>query len=178
VKELRAFLVDVSNDVIWRMKIISACFPFVLLLLCSCSTFNYEWRQSTKQAVSTNDITGRWEGSWKSAANGHEDTLRCLITKVDEQTYKAKFHAAYKKWITFHFGYSVRLHAEKSADRIAFQGREDLGALAGGVYTYEGHADATNFFSTFKSKYDHGTFQMQRPAPPGTIPVYSAPEHR
>ena len=39
----------------------------------------------------------------------------------------------------------------------------NLGWLAGGVYHYEGRADATNFFSTYTSKYDHGTFQMTRP---------------
>ena len=38
-----------------------------------------------------------------------------------------------------------------------------LGFLAGGVYHYEGHADATNYFSTYSCKYDHGTFQMSRP---------------
>jgi len=31
------------------------------------------------------------------------------------------------------------------------------------VYHYDGHADTTNFFATYTSKYDHGTFQMVRP---------------
>jgi hypothetical protein len=35
--------------------------------------------------------------------------------------------------------------------------------MAGGVYTYEGSASATNFTSTYNSKYDHGVFQMRRP---------------
>ncbi len=34
---------------------------------------------------------------------------------------------------------------------------------SGGVYHYDGDATPTNFFSTYKSKYDHGTFQMTRP---------------
>ena len=34
---------------------------------------------------------------------------------------------------------------------------------AGGLYTYKGRATATNFFSTYSCKYDHGIFEMTRP---------------
>jgi len=44
-----------------------------------------------------------------------------------------------------------------------FQGDENLGWLAGGVYHYEGRVSPTNFHSTYRSKYDHGTFEMGRP---------------
>jgi hypothetical protein len=111
----------------------------------------------------TNDITGPWEGRWISKSNGHNDAMRALITKVDTNHYDVKFHAAYKKWITVHFGYTVRMETKPSTNGVAFHGSENLGALAGGVYTYDGHADATNFFSTYRSKYDRGTFEMKRP---------------
>ena len=45
-----------------------------------------------------------------------------------------------------------------------FSGAEDLGK-AYGVYRYEGKATATNFYSTYKASFDHGTFQMTRPKP-------------
>src|SRR5688500_1840782 len=103
IQEVRAFLAKVSNDVMSRMKRISVYLFFTLVLvLCGCSTFNYEWRQAARQPIPTSDIIGRWEGRWISSANGHQDILRCLITRVDERNYEAKFHAAYKKWITFH----------------------------------------------------------------------------
>lgn len=141
-------------------------------VLCGCSTFNYEWRQAAKKPVPTNDITGPWEGRWISQANGHHDALRALITAVDTNHYDVKFHAAYKKWITVHFGYTVRMETKPSHDGVvAFHGSENLGKLAGGVYTYDGHADPTNFFSTYKSKYDRGTFEMQRPGMPARKPV-------
>lgn len=144
-----------------------ALFPACLaaLIFCGCSTFNYEWRQAVKKPIPTNNITGRWEGRWISQANGHNDQLRCLITQVDEAHYAAKFHAAYKTWITFHFGYTARLETKPAAHGVTFHGTADLGLLAGGVYTYDGRADPTNFFSTYDSKYDRGVFQMQRPAP-------------
>ena len=142
--------------------LISAAFIFS-----GCSAFNYEWRQAVKKPIPTNNITGAWEGTWLSHANGHNDKLRCLITPTGTNRYDAKFHAAYShsrfKWLKVHFGYTVPLEAQPGTNSVTFLGREDLGALAGGVYTYEGHADATNFFSTYKCKYDHGIFQMRRP---------------
>jgi len=150
-----------------------ACSPvclaaFAALLLCGCSTFNYEWRMTAKKPVPTNDITGPWEGRWISKATGHNDRMRALISKVDPNHYDVKFHAAYKsetiKWITVYFGYTVHMETKPAANGIVeFHGAENLGVLAGGVYTYDGRADATNFFSTYKSKYDHGTFEMKRP---------------
>lgn len=137
---------------------------FATLVLTGCSTFNYEWRQATQKPAPTDDITGRWEGRWNSEANGHNDKLRAIITAVDTNHYDVKFHAAYKKWITVHFGYTVRMETRLSTNGVSFRGSENLGALAGGVYTYDGHADSTNFFSTYKSKYDRGTFEMTRPA--------------
>ena len=142
-----------------------AWFLAAALVLCGCSTFNYEWRQAVRKPVPSEGITGRWEGRWLSQANGHNDKLQALIAAVDTNHYDVKFHAAYKKWITVHFSYTVRMETKPEQDgRVLFHGSEDLGALAGGVYTYEGHADRTNFFSTYKSKYDHGTFEMKRPA--------------
>jgi hypothetical protein len=148
------------------------------LFLCGCSAFNYEWRQATKKPTPTQDISGRWEGQWLSHANGHNDGLRALITKVDTNQYDVKFHAAYKKWVTVHFGYTVRMETKPGTNGLAFHGSEDLGVLAGGVYIYDGNASPTNFFSTYDSKYDRGIFEMHRPLPPGTIPIYSAPAAR
>ena len=146
--------------------------------LCGCSTFSYEWRQAANTPAPTNAISGPWEGRWTSTASGHQNKLQCLVTRVDDSHYDAKFNAAYKKWITVHFGYTVRLETHPSTNGIGFHGSEDLGNLAGGVYTYNGWANPTNFFSTYKSRYDRGTFEMRRPVENGTIPVYSAPEHR
>ena len=134
------------------------------LTFVGCSTFNNEWRQAAKATTPTNDITGRWEGRWFSHANGHNERMRCLITQVDANHYDAKFHAAYKKWITIYFGYTVRLETKSSPNGVTFRGQQNLGALAGGVYAYDGHANATNFFSTYHSKHDNGIFQLYRPS--------------
>jgi hypothetical protein len=138
-----------------------------LALLCGCSTFNYEWRKAAAKPTSPDTITGRWDGRWLSHANGHNDRLRCLISQTGSNRYDAKFHAAYSHprftWFKVHFGYTVPLQTLPSTNGVTFRGQENLGALAGGVYTYEGRVTATNFFSTYRSKYDHGIFEMKRP---------------
>jgi hypothetical protein len=142
----------------------------LLLGFTGCSSFNREWQQAATQPAKATGITGRWEGRWQSQANGHNDRLRAIVTAADTNRYDVKFHAAYKHWltlfITIHSGYTVRMETTPDGGGLKFHGSEDLGFLAGGVYSYEGRADATNFFSTYKSKYDWGTFEMKRPAVP------------
>lgn len=131
-------------------------------LLAGCSSFNREWKAAMRQPIPQNELAGPWEGHWVSDANGHNDRLRCVITEESTNRYKADFHANYKK--VFHFGYAVPLEVRRNGETFEFSGEADLGKLAGGVYTYEGSATGTNFFSKYHSKYDHGKFEMSRPA--------------
>jgi hypothetical protein len=132
-------------------------------LLAGCSSFNREWKTALNQPIPTHGLAGPWEGHWISDSNGHNDRLRCVITEQSPDKYTAKFHANYKK--IFHFGYTVPLEVRQNGDNSEFSGEANLGKLAGGVYTYAGHATGTNFFSTYNSKYDHGKFEMSRPEP-------------
>jgi hypothetical protein len=133
--------------------------PVVVLLGASCGSFNREWRKAGRNPVAASGLDGRWEGQWISDVNGHHGKLRCIVNKEGD-IYQARFHAKYKKILSF--GYTVPLKAEASDNDYKFSGEADLGSLAGGIYHYEGNADATNFFSTYSSKYDHGKFQMQK----------------
>lgn len=129
------------------------------LLAVGCSSFNREWQQNSFSAQ-TDDLQGRWQGTWASEATGHTDKLRCIISKMNDGTFQARFHAKYKKVLSF--GYTVPLKVRFEARAWKFHGEADLGWLAGGVYQYDGSAGATNFTSTYASKYDHGTFKMGR----------------
>ena len=132
-----------------------------------CSSFNREWREAGNKPAPASSLAGRWEGRWQSEANGHNDQLRAIITTADTNHHDVKFDAAFKHWltlfITIHADYTVRMESSAATNGVTFRGSEDLGWLSGGVYTYEGRADGTNFFSTYKSKYDWGTFEMKRP---------------
>ena len=134
-----------------------ALMPAVVLIAASCS-FNREWRKAGRNPDAPAALEGRWEGNWISEVNYHHGKLRCIVSK-DGDAYRARFHAKYLKILGF--GYTVELKAEATGNGYKFHGEADLGVM-GGVYRYEGHADTTNFVSTYSSKYDHGTFQMQK----------------
>jgi hypothetical protein len=131
------------------------------MLTGGCTSFDHDWQKAARQFPSPDDLQGRWQGTWVSEVNGHTDTLRCVITKKDDGIYQARFLARYHKVLSF--GYTVPLKVESGTNELKFNGDANLGWLKGGVYHYEGHATATNYFSTYSCKYDHGTFQMSRP---------------
>ena len=133
----------------------------LLFSLCGCSTFNRDWRRVAEHPASSDSIEGRWEGTWRSDVNGHHGDLRCLMTEETNSLYQARFRASFGG--IFRFNYTAHLEMQPH-DMIGweFSGDADLGKL-GGVYYYEGRATSTNLASTYRSKYDHGTFEMRRP---------------
>ena len=132
-----------------------------LLLLCGCSSFNRDWRKAAHQPGGPDSIEGRWEGSWISDVNGHNGKLRCLLTHEEDSRYRARFRATY--WKVFRFSYAVPLEFHAHDTGWEFNGESNLGKLAGGVYYYEGRASLTNLHSTYRSKHDHGRFELRRP---------------
>ncbi len=133
-----------------------------LVVLSGCSTFNRDWKAAATNPTPANSIAGRWEGKWLSDHNGHSGKLRALILPLDNGQYEARYHAKYGG--IFSFGMKAKLDVKSAADgQWQFSGAEDLGN-AYGVYRYEGRASATNFLSTYKASFDHGTFQMTRPS--------------
>lgn len=135
---------------------------FLPLITGGCTSFDHDWQKAAQQFPLPDDLQGRWLGTWQSEVNSHNGILRCVVTKKEDGVYKARFHARYQRVLSF--GYTVPLKAQATTNGFTFSGDANLGWLKGGVYHYEGHANATNFFSTYSCKYDHGTFQMTRPA--------------
>jgi hypothetical protein len=144
----------------WRSLCVA---PILALLLtpAGCSSFNREWKKASGNPTPTDPIAGRWDGHWVSDVNHHTGRLRCIVTSKSNDVFQAWFHATYQSIFTF--GYTVELHTAETNRTVTFNGEANLGSFAGGLYKYEGHAEATNFFSTYSSKYDHGIFQMSRP---------------
>jgi len=144
------------------MRVSAVALLFATVLLGGgCSTFDRDWKKAAAAPAPTTELEGRWEGLWHSDHSGHEGKLRCLVVKMEDGDYRARFHAVYQKVLTF--VYTVPLTVERTTNAFTFSGEANLGWLAGGVYRYDGHAEATNFFSNYSSKYDYGTFQMTRP---------------
>jgi hypothetical protein len=141
-----------------------------MLCLTGCSSFNREYKAALSQPVPNGAISGPWEGRWLSDKNGHTGKLRAVLTKTSDQEYDARFHATF--WKIFRSSYRVPLKFQEENGRTILSGEQNLGWLSGGDYTYQGEATPTTFFSTYKSKYDHGTFEMKRPqSPENSVPV-------
>lgn len=128
-------------------------------LLSGCSSFRHEWGAAAMIAAPADDITGRWEGQWRSDKNGHHGRLRCIVTKESEAEYTAHFHAVY--WKILRASYVVNLKGQRTNEVVHLRGEANLGKL-GGTYEYKGTATATRFESTYRSRYDYGTFKMER----------------
>src|SRR5689334_10561360 len=118
----------------------AAALILLLVIVPGCTSFNTEWKKAAALPA-TDGMTGRWEGRWLSDVNGHNGRLRCVVTKQEDGTYQARFHAKYQSVLSF--GYTVPLKAERTNDTYTFNGEADLGWLAGGIYHYAGHTDPT-----------------------------------
>ncbi len=140
--------------------------PLVLawaLVLGACSSFDREWKAAAR---GDDPYGGAWDGHWTSEKhrlpNGSPagGRLRCVFTRVDDAHYRARFRAG---WLVFSTGYEVSFETQRRGRALIFAGNEDLGAIFGGVYRYEGKVTAQRFHAAFASRFDHGLFDMTRP---------------
>ncbi len=136
---------------------------FIIALTTGCSGFHRAWKQEVSKNINypPSSIEGAWEGKWLSDVNGHHGRLRCLVQRNEDGTLTTWYHAKYKKVLGF--AYSVDVRAEPAPNGHSFEGEADLGKLAGGNYEYKGAVADGVFNATYKSKFDYGSFKMNRP---------------
>jgi hypothetical protein len=147
----------------------------VLMVVGTGCAFDRKWRAMKRaelvdNAPAADGLAGRWEGRWVSDANGHSGGLRAIITPAPQtltadRHYHAEFDASYMGLLRFGYGMTLVAKTNQAATggHVSFHGEEDLGAMAGGLYRYNGTADGTTFNATYESKDDKGRFEMSRP---------------
>ena len=133
----------------------AALFLSLAVLVTGCSSFERAWRNPPAES---SGIAGRWQGRWKSARSGDSGKLRAIITPQRSGHYKARFHARYHSVLSAVYG--VTLNVTQTGRRSDFRGAANLGVWGG--YETRGHATRTQFHATYRSKFDYGTFEMQR----------------
>jgi hypothetical protein len=133
----------------------AALFLFLAVLTTGCSSFDRAWRNPPAHS---GGIAGRWEGRWQSARTGHDGRLRAIITSQAAGRYDARFRATYRSVLSAE--YSVTLDVKQRGPRSEFRGAANLGVW--GRYETTGYATARRFLATYRSKFDDGTFEMQR----------------
>jgi hypothetical protein len=127
-----------------------------------CSSFNRDWKAAGNWDAPSPAMAGAWAGTWNSAANGHNGSLRAILTPLDETTVEARFKARF--WGILSYQYSLQLQIEPNAPgEWSFAGSSDLGWLAGGVFECQGVGTADELKADYHSKRDHGTFSLSRP---------------
>lgn len=132
----------------------------IALLSTGCCTFEREWRNAQSYAYPAHEVAGVWEGTWCSNHNGHNGTLRAVITKEGENYYHAHFKATWAYIIPFEFELPLTTCSQNGCE--TFSGSADLGFLAGGAFQFAGSACGSKFDATFCASKDHGVFNMTR----------------
>jgi hypothetical protein len=128
-------------------------------LTANCRRFHDRW----EAAAGLRAPGGCWRGEWRSEATGHSGPLRCVVEPTDTGVWRASFHAGYAR--VFRACYATQLAVTEAGGGWRFKGRSDLGRLAGGVYEYEGEATMSAFRTRYRSRHDHGRFELHRADP-------------
>ncbi len=141
-----------------------------VLLLSNCSTgFNRGWRLTLAEGrtASGPDITGAWQGTWRSEVNGHSGELRCMVSRqfaatctFEEDSYRFHYHANFMK--LFSATYAVKHQVRRTKSGFTFSGDQAIPGVGGGLYHYEGKVTPEDFRATYRCKSDHGVFELKR----------------
>lgn len=141
-----------------------------LLAFSGCASFERDWkkaelRPALRNFAKTDVFTGRWDGHWTSAKHKTRTgpaggRLRCLLTKLDERRYEARFKA---NWMVFTSSYTTIFQVEPRRGELGLKGEHTMSAMFGGTYRYEGRVTPRLFSASYDSSYDRGTFEMGRP---------------
>lgn len=142
-----------------RIVVLACLLP--VLLNTGCRSFERDFAAAAKATTYNDPVCGAWEGRWISDRNGHRGSLKAVLQRDGEDQYRARFKATF--WKIFSASYDVQLSADQTtATETRLNGSTDLGWLAGGDYEYDATVAGDAFDATYKSKADHGRFELKR----------------
>ena len=131
------------------------------ICLTSCGIgFRAEWARAAR-AASTDGLSGRWEGTWLSDANGHTGTLKCIVPTggTPESEREFLYRATWKKILAATLSSDTKVKYKGKTHY--FESEKDLGVL-GGTFRCTGEVKGDEFRAKYTSYNDHGTFTMRR----------------
>ena len=112
------------------------------------------------QSADAADLTGYWEGRWRSCKTGHNGLLRGSFCRVSEYAYRVDFSGRFFK--LFPFRYSVVLNVvEDRGNYVRLQGSSYLGRMFGTFY-YDATIVGCQFNAAYTSCKDNGTFHLTK----------------
>jgi hypothetical protein len=127
-------------------------------LTANCRDFHNRWEQA--KGLGPEGVSGCWSGEWTSKSTGHHGRLRCVINPVAPALWRMYFRAEYST--LFRACYATDFAVHQKDGGWSFSGGSDLGVLAGGEYSYSGHATLESLVCSYKSSRDQGEFKLRR----------------
>jgi len=106
------------------------------------------------------DLSGKWNGTWRSEVSEHNGPLKAKFTVLDDSKVQARFNGRFFKLIPFHF--NVTLEIVKNEDGVVtLKGKENLGRTLG-TYTYNATYSNGKFVAKYSTEKDKGVFEVSR----------------
>jgi|GEM_PF-2836801 len=133
-----------------------------LLMVCftGCA-FERQW-QSARQFNSLEyELAGCWEGTWQSDVSRRQGSIRAIITRQGQNCYHAHFRTSCVSVIPVEF--EMPLYVSDEGTVYSFEGEQDLGRLAGGVFICSGQASGCDLSADYLSdRGDSGKLALTR----------------
>ncbi len=106
------------------------------------------------------DLSGCWQGSWRSCTTRHKGPLKAHFVKCDDTHYRVHFSGRFFKIMPFRYTVTLQV-VEQTEDGVTLQGSSYLGRLMGTFY-YNATASDCYFRSSYSSCKDYGVFELSR----------------
>lgn len=104
-------------------------------------------------------LEGRWRGGWQSCSNGHKGRLNAQFCRIDSTHVRAKFKGTFAKVIPFRYRPVLDIVYEEPG-LMVLQGNKRI--PFGGNFEYNATISGNQFTATYRSRRDHGVWQLQR----------------
>ena len=130
----------------------------ITLFQTGCLTYHTSWKKPEPRH--DDHIVGRWQGAWLSEHNGHKGKLRAVATHKEGNIYRFQFGATFMLLLTASYDVDFTILPGDNFDILS--GEAELPGYMGGLYNYEGKIENGKFTAKYKSKLDHGIFEMSK----------------
>ena len=138
----------------------SRFFKLAVTILSICALAVVVSSPTQLQADEKLDLSGKWNGTWRSEISEHSGPLKAKFTVLEDSKVQARFNGRFFKLIPFHF--NVTLEIVKNEDGVVtLKGKENLGRTLG-TYTYNATYSNGKFVAKYSTDKDKGVFEVSR----------------
>ncbi|MFK7768534.1 MAG: hypothetical protein AB8B55_15030 [Mariniblastus sp.] len=107
----------------------------------------------------SDELAGNWRGGWQSCNSGHRGKLNAQFCRIDSTHVRATFKGTFAKVIPFRYRPVLNIVHEEPG-LVVLQGNKKI--PLGGNFQYNATISNGQFNATYRSRRDHGIWQMQR----------------